>query len=218
MTRKGHCDVCGNPPPPHHWDRSATDNGFHPYTCAADDAIRALRKARFAGSIDDLAGWRRHYDPATHTYRLEYCDPGMDPCGWAGCVHPLGHRYPVGSSEGPGMHDWRPPTEATLLERMRARHVERWRRRERARGETWSVRAPVWHARVEEGDAYDVYGVDCLYADLPSALRGTRVLLGLSRFAGPVREDHGRWTVYSEEHELTVVIDRRNPLRRDRRW
>jgi hypothetical protein len=107
------------------------------------------------------------------------------------------------------MHDWRPPTQAQLLERMRARRAERWKRRVASRGEIWSVRRFVWHAWVDDDEYSDAYEINRLYDDLPAALRATRSRLDVSRFVGAVRDGADRWTLHSEACGVTAVIERR---------
>ncbi len=206
ISRKGHCDWCGTPP---HLHRKAGDVyvSGHTYECDADDRIRRERRDRFVGSVGWWPGYTRRYVPETRMYEVTWNETPMDQCGWPGCSRGA-HAEGAWSTVQPGTHDYRRPTDAQLLERMRARRAARQRLREASRGEVWSIRRGVWHAWVED-DTYDEYEANRLYTDLVSALRATRRLLGVSRFVGAVRDGDVRWTLHSDECDVTAIIERR---------
>lgn len=206
ISRKGRCDWCDAPPHLHH-ARPAYLEGAHKYSCAADDRIRRERKDRFVGSVDWWPGYTRRYVPETRMYEVTWNETPMDQCGWPGCSRGA-HAGLSWSTTQAGQHTYLPPTDAQLLERMRARRVARQRLREASRGEVWSIRRGVWHAWVED-DTYDEYEANRLYTDLVSALRATRRLLGVSRFVGAVRDGAVRWTLHSDECDVTAIIERR---------
>lgn len=139
---RGTCDRCGV----HITDHAgATPDDRHAYTSAADDALRHLRKARFAGCADDLG--RREYDPVTRSYRTVGFETDVNECAHPECF--LGPHVKVmytwcppddhhtARCDGWHTHDYMPPDDGTRLVRMLRRRSERAYRRRIARG--WEV-------------------------------------------------------------------------------
>lgn len=210
---RGSCDLCGMPP---HHHRRASGTAYmagHTYECAVDDRIRETRKARFVGSVGWSAGYTRTYEPTTHRYTVTWNEPAMDQCGWPGCNRGP-HHLPEWSSVQAGTHTYRRPTGAQLLERMRARRAERFKRLDDDRC-AWTTFGDVWHAWVE-GDEADVFAANRLYTTRRAAEVTTRLRLGVSRFVPLVRDEDRtyRWTLWSEKQEVTAVIMRRHVWQR----
>lgn len=206
---RGRCDLCGMPP---HHHRKASGTAYmagHTYECAVDDRIRETRKARFVGSVGWSAGYTRRYIPETRMYQVTWNETPMDQCGWPGCSRGT-HAGLSWSTTQAGQHTYRRPTDAQLLERMRARRAARIRRRVDDRC-AWTTFGDVWHAWVE-GDEADAFAVNRLYATRRAAEVTTRLRLGVSRFVPLVRDEDRpyRWTLWSGKQEVTAVIMRRH--------
>jgi hypothetical protein len=173
VSVKTTCDMCGT--------RIEDHAGMgHPYTCAADDALRALRKARFAGCA---------------------AEPVMGACVYPGCArdHDAGTK-----------HDYRPPSAGVLLARMRERWADRILRRVNARGVWETTDVYHAYMEDSDADPFDGYGVNRLYADMSTAVRTSAERIGLSRFAAAVPHRGTRhWRLTNEREELTVIIERR---------
>jgi hypothetical protein len=193
------------------WE-SAADS--HAYTCAADDALGALRRERFLGSADDH-GYRT-YDPETKSYTRVHAEPDVAACVYPECSYvpgPHGRTWTTGP-DGPCNHEYRRPDDATLLTRMRERRLFRATRRNMATG-TSTITAWIYHVYGEPDQ--DPCGVNALYEDLPSAVRTTAYLMELSRLAVPVRLSPNRWCLVNEHAGDVAYIERRPVTRRVRR-
>lgn len=180
MSIRGLCDACHGSVPDHY----AVNGLGHPYVCRADDDLRRLRYARGEGRMP----------------------PGMfnepeavDGCMAAGCLwgrHGLGWFRP---------HAYEPPPPAVLLERMRERRMRRIERRVKARG-TWDIR-PVYHVWLDE-EVCDDWEVTRTYLDWHTAVSVTRERLRISKFTVPEPIWARRWSLYSDEHGVTAIIDK----------
>ncbi len=136
---RGTCDVCGRGVPAHGYPLQ------HTYTSAADDALRRLRKVRFAGCADDRG--RREYDPVTRSYRIVGFETDVNECAHPECFlgpHVNGmytwcppDDHHTARCDGWHTHDYMPPDDGTRLVRMLRRRSERAYRRRIARG--WEV-------------------------------------------------------------------------------
>lgn len=162
----------------------------HAFTCAWDDDVRARREARREGlspvfSSPAWAGPER-----------------VDGCMGTGCLR--GRHRPLWYRD----HVYEPPPAVVLLDRMRWRRVRRAVHRSTAAGvvETRTIFVAYCDPDHVFEDAWDVAGD---YGDLWTAVHLTRRCLDISKFVAPVPDGRGRWTLYSAEHDVTAIIERR---------
>lgn len=186
MSRPGHCDVCGARVD-HHRPSKHID---HAFVCAWDDDVRARRAARREGAVavyGDRFSWRV-FD-------------SVDGCVATGCLR---GRHGIAWFRG---HEYEPPPPAVLLERMRERRARRILRRVTARGTLEITEAfQVW---ILEDFLCDDWDVTRTYGDWFTAVTVTRERLDIPKFTVPEPDGRDRWTLYSEEHDVTVVIEKR---------
>lgn len=187
MSRPGHCDVCGTRVDHH---RQGFLEHVHDFTCAWDDATRALRAARREGRAPGF------------TSPVWAGPERVDGCVGTGCLR--GRHGPLWYRD----HVYEPPPEDVLLERMRERRAARLRRRVAARG-TWAY-ATVYQVWLDPDTTFgDAWDVERVYGDWSTMLTVTRERLGISRFTVPIPDGSDRWTLYSEREDVTVDIWRR---------
>lgn len=182
MSRPGHCDTCGARVD-HHRPSKHID---HDFVCAWDDDVRARRYARHEGR------------PPVGLFGES---DGVDGCVATGCLQ---GRHGVGWFRG---HEYEPPPAAVLLERMRDRRARRIRRRVIAGG-TWAY-AIVYQVWIDDESFCDDWDVTRIHGDWSTMLRVTRERLGISRFVVPTPDGRDRWTLYSDEHAVTVCVWKR---------
>ena len=181
---KSRCDVCGRPPHRHGkpiWTLYAP----HAYVCSRDDALREVRLRSREGA--------RGHEPLPDGLPV-------DRCMYEGCVRGRHEVWSIG-------HEYEPPSDAVLLERMR---VRRGRRLAAGRPVTRS-HATVYHVWVEEPEEYDPFDeVGGLYADLSTAIRVTRNRLGISPLVAPLRRNDDTWSLHCERAGITALVRRRS--------
>lgn len=187
MSRPGHCDVCGMRIDHHRPSKHRAD---HPFACAWDDDVRARRAAR-----------REGLSPVFSSSVWAAGPERVDGCMATGCLrgrHGIGwYRY----------HEYEPPPPAVLLDRMRERRARRILRRVAARG-TWEI-TEAFQVWLDDDCVCDDWDVNRTYGDWPTMLTVTRERLGIPKFVVPVPDGRDRWTLYSLENDVTVIIERR---------